>query len=368
MAGFTSIKYSHWNHFKRASDYNFSSSSAKDGSGSDWINGGGNDGELFIEADAVTSTQLKGGVMYELGSALSFFNAIPVVGKTADNTDLWFNFGIIDKAPVMDQVIYEDDGDVFYSPDAKNEAFSAFELGLNFESNDGTMAAKLNVYSTQWKDRVQTKTVQDQGSSTDDNVVFLSGIDQSHTGIELEYAAQLHPMARLDLALGLGNWVFTDDASGTYRNAEDGEVSYSYAIKDLKVGDMPQTTFALGTTLAPTEGLTLQLIYKHYLNHTADWNVSDREYSDESNADRTASWVAPSYGILDLHGTYNLPVYLSFNPKLFFHVFNALDAVYIQDAVDNSEYNSWDQNHNTDDAEVFMGLPVSFNLGLSVSF
>ena len=369
MAGYTSITYSHWNHFKKAADYNFSNSSSKDGSSSDWIDGGGNDGELFIEADAVASVQFKGGLMYGLGDVLSFFSAIPYIGKTADKTDFWFNFGIIDKAPVMDQVLYEDDGEVFYSADAKNESFNALELGFNFESNDGLMAAKLNAYYTKWSDRVQTKTVQDQGSSTDDNVVFLSGINQSHSGVELEYSAQVHPIARIDLALGLGNWVFTDDATGTYRNADDGELTYNYAIKDLKVGDMPQTTFAFGTTLAPVDGLTLQFIYKHYLNHTSDWNVSDREYSSEPDADRRASWMTPAYGILDLHGTYDLPINLSFaKPKLFFHVFNALDAVYIQDAVDNSAYNSWDQNHNADDAEVFFGLPMSFNLGLSVSF
>jgi hypothetical protein len=369
MAGYTTINYSHWNHFQRGTDYTFANSSSKDGSGSDWIDGGGNDGELFIEADAVSSTQLKGGVLYGLGDAMSFFSAIPVFGKTADNTDIWFNFGLIDKAPVMDQVIYEDDGEVFYSADAANEKFNAFELGLNFASNDGLMAAKLNVYSTQWTDRVQTKTVQDQGSSSDDNVVFLSGINQSHTGLEIEYAAQVHPLVRLDIAAGFGNWVFTDDATGTYRDGDDGEVSYSYALKDLKVGDMPQTNFALGTTITPVDGLRLQLIYKHYLNHTSDWSVSDREYSDEANADRTASWVAPSYGLVDLHGTYDLPLDLgSTKPKLFFHAFNLLDAVYIQDAVDNSAYNSWDKNHNADDAEVFMGLPFRFNAGLSVSF
>ena len=50
------------------------------------------------------------------------------------------------------------------------------------------------------------------------------------------------------------------------------------------------------------------------------------------------------------------------------HIFNALDEVYIQDAEDNSKYNSWSNRHNASDAEVYFGLPTSFNLGLSVSF
>ena len=51
------------------------------------------------------------------------------------------------------------------------------------------------------------------------------------------------------------------------------------------------------------------------------------------------------------------------------HLFNALDDVYIQDAVDNSKYNGYgDKLHLAHNAEVFLGTPRSFNLGLSVNF
>jgi hypothetical protein len=53
----------------------------------------------------------------------------------------------------------------------------------------------------------------------------------------------------------------------------------------------------------------------------------------------------------------------------FVHVFNALDEVYVQDAVDHSQYNSYgDKVHAAHNAEVFLGLPRSFNAGISVSF
>ena len=64
--------------------------------------------------------------MYELGNALSFLSDIPLVGKIYDNTDVWFNFGLIDKAPIFDQVIQ--DWDAKMSTDPKNEKFNA----LNF--------------------------------------------------------------------------------------------------------------------------------------------------------------------------------------------------------------------------------------------
>jgi hypothetical protein len=53
----------------------------------------------------------------------------------------------------------------------------------------------------------------------------------------------------------------------------------------------------------------------------------------------------------------------------FAHIFNALDAVYVQDAVDNSQYNSWGgTSHDADNAEVFLGMPMNFNAGLKVNF
>jgi hypothetical protein len=42
--------------------------------------------------------------------------------------------------------------------------------------------------------------------------------------------------------------------------------------------------------------------------------------------------------------------------------------VYIQDATDNSKYNGWDNDHDADDAEVFLGSPRYFNAGINISF
>ncbi len=366
MAGLTTVQYTMWDHFKRASNYDYSYVQEKDGSSADWITGGGNAGELYIEADPISTMQVKGGLMYGFGDALSFFNVIPVFGKLYDNTDVWFNFGLIDKAPTFDQVIQ--DWDAKMATDPANEKFTAFELGFNLSSNDGTMASKLNLYSTTWTDRVQTKTAGDQGDSTDDVIVYLSGINQAHSGVEVEIAAQVHEMVRLDIAAGLGNWVFTDDASGTYRDGDD-DVSFNYALKDIRVGDMPQASLALGATITPIEGATLQILYRYYALHWSDWGVSSREYSDGETPDRQESWETPTYGVLDLHGSYDLPFELGpAKPRLFFHVFNALDEVYIQDATDNSRYNAWSNTHSASDAEVFMGMPFSFNAGLSISF
>ena len=97
------------------------------------------------------------------------------------------------------------------------------------------MAGKFGFYSTSWNDRVATRTVQNEDG--DDDIIYLTGINQQHSGIETEFSAQLNDVFRADFGLSYGNWVFTDDATGTYRDSDGSDQTYSYSIKDLKVGE-----------------------------------------------------------------------------------------------------------------------------------
>ena len=75
--------------------------------------------------------------------------------------------------------------------------------------------------------------------------------------------------------------------------------------------------------------------------------------------------------MLDLHFNYTLPINLSGTTfTIFAHAFNVLDTIYIQDAVDNSSYNgiSGAPSHSAQRAEVFLGIPQSFNAGVSIAF
>ena len=69
------------------------------------------------------------------------------------------------------------------------------------------------------------------------------------------------------------------------------------------------------------------------------------------------------------HCTYKLPAIGGYDMTLSGHIFNALDDVYVQDAVDNSKYNGYgDKLHLAHNAEVFLGTPRYYNVGLSVYF
>jgi outer membrane receptor for Fe3+-dicitrate len=306
--------------------------------------------------------QVKGGGMFHL----------------ADNFNVFGNFGYVEKPPIMDNVIYFD-GTV--AADPANEKFTSTEVGVNYKAK--MFAITANGYNTDWKDRNLTKAVTSgQGSSGDTDVIFLTGVNQNHKGVEVEASVQPMQMLRVDASLSFGSWEFTGDADGNYQN-EAGEIlgEYRYALKDLKVGDMPQTAYVLGATLMPIKGLRVQAIYSIYDNNYADWSPDSRQIDDADDdgtlsaeelatADRVQVWDAPGYSKMDLHVTYDLPKIAGINAQLFGHVFNALDATYVQDAVDNSQYNGFSSgaSHSASRAEVFLGTPRFMNFGLKLHF
>ena len=338
MGGVSSIKYTYEDHFAANKDED------------------GNDIDNFVSAPAINTFQVKGGASYNLDDRLSAF----------------VNTGYVQKPPILDNVI-DYDGNVSQNPD--NEKFISTEIGGEYRS--GLVAVKGSYYNTQWKDRNLTKSVTTgQGSSGDTDIIYLTGVNQSHSGFEIESKVALNEMVDVDFIVSIGDWYFDGDAKGDYTEMEyneEGQIigqtstEYEYALNNLKVGDMPQTSYVGGLTLKPIDGLRIQGLYKYYDNHYSDWSPDSREV--DGDADRAQVWKSPSYGKLDFHLAYDLPKIGGYDLTLTGHLFNALDEVFVQDAVDNSKYNGFgDKLHLAHNAEVFLGTPRHFNLGLTVNF
>jgi hypothetical protein len=344
MGGYSMVKYTLVDHFKKATNWDF-----------DYVKAT-SDGEVSIEADWIGAIQFKGGGLYRL----------------AENLDVFGNFGYVEKVPIFDNII--DDTEIALAPDPTNEKFISTEVGINFSAMARKLAAKVNVYMTNWLDRNLVRAVTSgQGTSGDTDLIFLTGLDQSHQGLEVELAFQPINLLRLDAAVSFGNWVYMDDAEGTYKDIAAGTTEqYTYAVKDLRVGDMPQTIFSFTASVFPIQGLTLMGTMNYYDRFWANWDPSSREIGDDGEADRDENWQVPAYSKIDLHAYYDLPFDLGgIRMQAFFHLFNALDAIYVQDALDNSQYNAFGddgKNHEADDAEVYLGHPRYFNMGLSVRF
>jgi len=339
MGGVSSIKYSYLDHF--ATD----------------VDDATKKNTTVVDADAITTFQIKGGGVYNLDDRMSGF----------------VNAGYVEKPPMLDNVIAYD-GTVATNPD--NEKYTSFEFGGKYAS--GNVDLKLSSYNTQWKDRNLTKSVETgAGDSGDTDIIYLKGVNQSHTGWEVETKVALHEMVDLNLAFSKGTWKFDGDADGDYQEMEyneEGQVigqkttEYTYALGGLMVGDQPQTAYVGGLTIKPMEGLSIQGLYNVYDDNYADWSPDSREVGGDG-ADEAQVWKAPGYSKLDLHLSYKLPSIGGYDMTISGHVFNALDNVYVQDAVDNSQYNGYgDKLHLAHNAEVFLGTPRYYNVGLSVYF
>jgi len=326
MAGWSAIKYTYTNHFRKGDDGN----------------------KLTSETDMINGYQVKGGANYLLSDKFNVFG----------------NAGYVSKVPIFDAVISDRDGTK--AEDPQNEKFTSFEFGAQYLGLNGNLSLKADYYYTSWTDRTQNIGIVNRDGS--EGFVFVQGMNQLHNGVEFEIVYRFNRLFRIDMAGSYGMWKYTDNVSGTYKDYQGGsetEETYNYYVKDLKVGDAPQTQLAIGATVKPILGLEAQVVAKYYDRHYADWDPFTRTQFEEN----VESWQAPSYTLIDVHAIYDIPLELGgFKLQLFGHVFNALDAEYIQDAVDNSQYNAFDYDHDADDAEVFFGLPRTFNVGIQFAY
>lgn len=331
MFGYSMVKYQYIDHFK---------------------NDGGS--PFTTESDNIGGYQVKGGVSYE----------------TNDNVSVYANAGLVSKTPIFDGAI--DDVTGVVNPDPQNEEFIAVEAGATFRSTDRSLAGKINVYNTVWNDRTITQFVQELNG--DDGLINISGLNALHKGVEAELAYQPIDLVRADVAISLGNWTYTDDVSAKYTPDVSNPATQNTVnlyLKDIKVGDAPQTQFAYSLTFFPIDGVYAKITGRSYSNYYADFDPVSRTVA----GDRDQSWEIPAYNVFDLNVGYDIPrdvLKLSrFDIRLFANVFNVFDSFYVQDATDNSAFNAYTdngKNHGADDAEVHLGLPRAFNFGTRITF
>jgi iron complex outermembrane receptor protein len=307
--------------------------------------------ELYAESDRISGYQAKGGVSY----------------RPMDNLSIFANYGYISKVPIFDNVINDRDGLV--SEDPTNETFNAFEFGATYTPNRST-ELKINFYNTSWEDRSNLRRVTDQAGN--DAFVFLTGMDQKHMGVELEGQIKPHRLFAIGGYASIANWNYSDDVIGSFRDYDDTgvetDVEYTYYVKDLKVGDAPQMQFGVNAFLYPVEDAFVQFNLRYNGKHFAAWDPFSRQEED-----RAQVWETPAYFLLDLHAGYTIKTASKYEVAITGHVFNLLDEIYIQDAVDNSPYNGYygendEYSHTAAAAEVFLGLPMTFNIGVKFSF
>ena len=303
---------------------------------------------FYVAPDPMSGYQFKGGVAYNLTPSLSVFASA----------------GHIAKVPVFDGVIDAISGSV--NPDPQNETFVGMEAGGGYTSPDRTLEIKLNLYRTRWKDRTVTRSLLEQSGNSE--LVNIRGLHSLHTGVEGEVAYQPFDFIRANAAFAVADWRYTDDVFGTYtpdRSDPGTQEDISLYLKDVKVGDAPQSQLSYAVTAFAGKDLHVTLSGRSYARHFADFDPAGQ------STPGGRVWEAPGYTVLDLQGEYHFELG-RFEIHAFAHVFNLLNTFYVQDATNNSRFNAYEGNGTglgiADDAAVFLGLPRTFNLGTRIIF
>jgi len=335
--GYSGVKYGFTDHFHTAD-------TLADGSPDV------NSGERVSKADWIGGMQVKGGINYNFTPTLNAFA----------------NIGYVTKVPIFDNVIDDSDGSV--APTPKNEKFLSYELGVGYNTPDNKFKFTGNLYYTNWMDRTFTVSVVLDPITLETGYAYILGMDQRHMGIELE--ANYRPINFIGFGAiaSIANWKYLSDVEAQVKDDQNNIVLEPHVYtKDLKVGDAPQTQVGAWIDIYPTKGMDLQLVWRLNANHYAQFNPLTRNDS----TDRTQAWKTPSYSIFDAHLYYSIPTKGKVDVTLFAHFFNLFDTYYIQDAVDNSQYNGnygdGQFNHDVNTAEVYLGIPFSYNIGVRIA-
>jgi len=311
--------------------------------------------EITTETKYIPGYQIKGGLSYLVMPDLGVFG----------------NAGYVSKAPIFDEVI--DDSDGKKADDPQNEKFMSGEAGFSWLGLDGLLNIKADAYYTKWMDQVYRQWVVADTTTGNEEAVYISGLDSRHMGVEFEANFKATDFLSLQLNGSKGFWKYTDDVNAVIKHTGAPNDTINVYAKDLKVGGQPQTQIALTASIYPFNGVSLKIVGKHYMDFWSDWNVLDRD----NPTDRKQSWKIPNYSTVDLHLMYQIPtVVKGLRMRVFAHVFNLLNEVYVQDAVDNSAYNAWTKKvdgeyvpiypHTSSAAEVFFGPRRSINLGVEI--
>ena len=312
---------------------------------------------LRLASGNIGGYQIKGGAVRNLNDEWSVFG----------------NAGIVSKVPIFDGVIDNNNGTLHEDP--QNEDFRSFEVGTEFRSGSRAVSLDINLYHTTWRNRTERGFVRDFGGIEGvDGLVTLLGVDARHMGIEAQGAYQPSDLLRVDWAVSIGNWKYLEDATGFYRpdDRSTESVYLDFYIEGLKVADAPQRQMAISASVFPANGAYVSLVGKFFGDHYAEFDHLNRSDPGERGIQ---SWQPPGYSVFDLHASYSfgdvLPVANGGDLRLFANVYNLLDAVYIQDATDASQYNGYHDDgdrHDADSAEVFLGYPRNLNVGFQIIF
>lgn len=273
-----------------------------------------------------------------------------------DNNKFYANAGYYSRQPYHDNIYLNYTNEV--NPLTENEKILGLEAGYTFSTSK--FRARLDVYSTSWKDRVVSS------SNTNDDTGLLEytsniGVEQLHSGIELDLMARPLDNLKFTGFLSAGNWKYVGDAVSTVRDENRNVLSTQ--VEDVdggEVGGAAQFTFGLGADYEFIERLSIDANFRSYSKLYADVGAIKENIE------------LPSYSILDLGISYKMLLGADKNKSLGlrFNVNNLLDEEYISKMTSSNAATAGDTTYkgiNTNNY-VYFGNGTTWNFGLRYKF
>ncbi len=270
-----------------------------------------------------------------------------------ENHNVFANVGYFEKAPVFDAIFINYVNDI--NTGAKNERTMSFELGYGFRTHN--FQANVNAYYTNWKDKYFSKRMFDPAG--DQFQANIEGVNALHTGLEADF--KWKPLEKLTLTgmASLGDWIWQNDLVDVpiYDDNQELVDVVNLYIKDIKVGDAAQTTFALGFSYELFDGFKVGADWNYYDNLYAEFDPTSRGDEDKKGIQ---PWKVPAYGLVDANINYRFKLG-EFDAIIFGNIINAFDSEFISDA-DDGRNNDWQT------AKVYYGIGRNWSTGLKIKF
>ena len=273
-----------------------------------------------------------------------------------DNAKVYVNAGYYSRQPYHDN-IYLNYGNQL-NPYDNNETILGLEAGYSYSVPNFT--ANVNVYRTNWADRVTTRS-----RLVDDQVQFTvsEGVEQLHQGIEVDFVAQPQPEVPYTVRgfVSVGDWKYQNQAfSRTYNEDRELLEESSNDVDGGDVGDAAQFTAGVGLDIELAERLSVDGDVRFYDNLFADVGPTANNLE------------LPNYQLMDLGLSYKM-LLDSGSLDIRLNLNNVFDKIYIGElrtAIVAGDEDATGVLYNGIDTgnEGFFGLGRTWNLSLRYNF
>jgi hypothetical protein len=242
--------------------------------------------------------------------------------------------------------------------EGKQKLFDLAEIELDIENED-------------WSELVLEGSVADAIENINRRLGYnLLNADAIHSGVEWDFAYEPNSMWDFQGVVSVGNWEWTSNERVDLVNSanndfvtriNDGAVADTVVnLNGVKVGDAAQRQISFLASFHPKRGSYISIrntwFWRHYANFSPGDVITEGEPKEV--------WVTPSYALLDINAGTRIEVSENADLNLRFSLTNALDALYITDATNNSQYapNPYGPEGGAGRAEVFLGPPRMIRL------